>query len=209
MNIEAIPVGEFQANCVVAWDDNAQAVVFDPGEESERIAAFLDGHGLTVAAYMLTHGHVDHVSAVADLYSARPAPIGLHPSDVEWAFEDCNHMPPFYGPPQKPPEVARLLAEGQNWNDGGLSYTVLETPGHSPGSVCYFFEQEEILVSGDTLFAGSVGRTDLIGGNSRALMASLKRLSGLPEATRVYSGHGPVTTIGTEKKVNYFLRSCF
>ena len=208
MNIESLAVGEFQANCVVAWDDDARAVVFDPGAEAEHVAGFLDRRDLSVSAYMLTHGHIDHISALAELCRTRPAPIGMHAKDADWAFEQGNQMPPFYSSPDKPPPVARLVSEGQTLSDGDLTYTVLETPGHSPGSVCYYFQAEGLLVSGDTLFAGSVGRADLPGGDGRVLAASLKRLAALPDVTQVYSGHGPVTTIGTEKRVNFFLRSC-
>jgi len=208
MNIESVPVGPFEANCVIAWDDQSRAVVFDPGDEAERLGRFLDERGLIPVACMLTHGHVDHVSGVAALLSSRPAPVGLHPKDAVWAFEPANRMPPCYEAPARPKKIERSLAHGQKWTDGGLSYTVLETPGHSPGSVCFLFDDEGILVCGDTLFAGSVGRTDLPGGDARALQASLKRLADLPDDTMVYSGHGPVTSIGAEKKVNYFLRSC-
>jgi glyoxylase-like metal-dependent hydrolase (beta-lactamase superfamily II) len=207
MNIESVPVGPFEANCVIVWDEESRAVVFDPGSEAERLGRFLAERGLILAACMLTHGHVDHVSGVAALLASRPAPLGLHPEDAVWAFGHANSMPPFYGAPAAPAEIERRLAQGQKWSDGNLSYTVLETPGHSPGSVCFLFD-EGILVCGDTLFAGSVGRTDLPGGDARALQASLKRLAELPDDTTVYAGHGPVTSIGAEKKVNYFLRSC-
>ncbi len=206
MNIETLVVGELQVNCPIVWGEAKQALVIDPGGDAEAILDFLDQHDLDVAAYLLTHGHVDHVSAVAALYDARPAPIAIHPADGSWAFGEANEFVPYYGPPDRPAEVERELEEGQTWEDGGLTYRVIETPGHTPGSVCFFFPESNALIVGDTLFAGSVGRTDLPGGNSRDLKESLKRLKTLDDNITVYPGHGPATTIGREKQVNFFMQ---
>jgi hydroxyacylglutathione hydrolase len=207
MNVEYIVVGEFQVNCLIVWSDPSGAIVVDPGKDAAAIRATLEQNGLRVAAYMLTHGHMDHVSAVAELYKAEPAPIGIHSLDLEWAFGPDNAMPPFYGVPEKPDRIERLLERDQRWTDGGLTYRVLSTPGHSPGSVCFHFEDEGVLLSGDTLFAGSVGRTDFPGGNARELQQSLKQLQVLPGETIVHTGHGPSTTIEREKRTNYFMQA--
>jgi len=206
MNVECLTVGEIQANCWVVWSEPKQAIVIDPGAEPSRILAFLKEHGLEVAAYGLTHGHVDHIDAISEMYASRPAPIGIHPADLEWAFSAADSMPPFYAAPNEPPEVARQFKQGQEWSEAGLKYRIIETPGHTPGSVCLLFD-EHSLFCGDTLFAGSVGRTDLPGGSSRSLTQSLATLAALPDSTKVYPGHGPTTTIGREKQTNYFMQS--
>ncbi len=206
MNVEYVVVGEFQVNCLIVWSDPSGAIVVDPGKDAAAIRGALDRNGLSVAAYMLTHGHMDHVSAVAELYKAEPAPVGLHGLDLEWAFGPGNSMPPFYGVPEKPGKIERLLEHDQLWADGGLSYRVLSTPGHSPGSVCFHFEDDGVLLSGDTLFAGSVGRTDFPGGSATVLQQSLQQLKGLPDGTVVHTGHGPSTTIEREKRTNYFMQ---
>ncbi|MBN1557199.1 MAG: MBL fold metallo-hydrolase [Lentisphaerae bacterium] len=206
MNVDTLALGPFEANSYVLAGENRRALVIDPGAEADRLVRYLETRGLGVAAYVLTHGHIDHLSALPGLLARFPAPVALHPADAAWAFASRNTMQPFYPPPPAPLTVARELAEGQSWTDAGLTYRILETPGHTPGSVCLFFEQEQALFTGDTLFAGSVGRTDLTGGDSRALARSLKRLAALPDTVSVYPGHGPATAIGREKKANYFLR---
>lgn len=207
MNIETVTVGEFQANCFVIRAESKQAIVIDPGAEAERVMTFLKKNRLSVASYLLTHGHMDHISVLAEMYDAMPAPVGIHGADLKWAFDQGNQMPPFYSTVKRPPEIARVLKDGQEWMDADLTYRVILTPGHTPGSVCFLFPAQNILFSGDTLFAGSVGRTDLPGGNSRALSASLAKLAQLPDNTAVYPGHGPVTNIACEKKTNFFMQS--
>ncbi len=204
LRVHPLPVGPFQANCYVVWGPSSHALVIDPGAEPDRIAEFLRAHGLTPDAYLLTHGHVDHVYAAAELADSLTIPVAIHPADLEWAFSNENQWPPFYGIPRRPKSL-RLLHGIENGHPGGLSYRVLSTPGHSPGSVCFFFPEPGVLFTGDTLFAGSVGRTDLPGGDSRALQASLRSLLCLGDATQVYPGHGPSTTVQQEKKGNYFL----
>jgi glyoxylase-like metal-dependent hydrolase (beta-lactamase superfamily II) len=207
MHVEVLVVGAFEVNCVVIWGDQKKALVFDPGEQPDRVKALLADNSLSVAAYLLTHGHVDHISALAALHADHPAPVGIHAADLQWAFDPRNQMPPFYGPPARPARIERLLEDGQEWIDGGLVYNVIATPGHTPGSVSFFFPDNDLLVSGDTLFAGSVGRTDLEGGDARTLAASLERIGGLPGRTSVYPGHGPTTRIDREKQTNYFMQS--
>jgi glyoxylase-like metal-dependent hydrolase (beta-lactamase superfamily II) len=149
---------------------------------------------------------MDHISALADVYDAHPAPIGIHSADLKWAFDKQNQMPPFYDVPRKPAEIARTFEDGQEWTDAGLTYSAILTPGHTPGSTCFHFKAGGLLVTGDTLFAGSVGRTDLPGGNSRILSASLKKLSAFSGETIIYPGHGPSSSIAAEKATNYFMQ---
>jgi glyoxylase-like metal-dependent hydrolase (beta-lactamase superfamily II) len=207
MHIETIVVGEFQVNCYVVWGHSDKAIVIDPGSDSELIMQFLRQKKLGIAAFLLTHGHMDHICGLADLYDASPAPIGIHDADLKWAFSRENQMPPFYGVPRRPAEIGRALNDGQEWADAGLTYKVISTPGHTPGGVCFHFESENCLFTGDTLFAGSVGRTDLPGGNSRILGASLKKLANLPPSSLVYPGHGLSSDIAMEKRTNYFMQA--
>jgi len=206
MNIECLTVGPFQSGCYIAWGPERHALVIDPGADAATILACLDARGLDVACYLLTHGHIDHVSALAEVSEKHPAPYALHALDLKWAFSASNQMPPFYPIPRRPAEPFRTLADGQTWTDGGLSYTVIGTPGHSPGSVCFHFPDEGVLFSGDTLFQGTVGRTDLPLGDGRMLTQSLRKLAQLPPDTRIIPGHGPETTLAEEFRINPFLK---
>ncbi len=206
--VDTLVVSLFESNChIVHRKGSTSALVIDPGDNAGDILSFLDESNLGVSAYLLTHGHVDHVSALAELVAVRPAPVAMHPRDACWAFSPAAAMPPYYDAPKAPPEINRLLAEGQDWDDDGIRYRIIELPGHSPGGVGFHFVEDQVLVSGDTLFCGSIGRSDLPGANPAELVASLKKLMELPDPTRVYSGHGPVTTIGQEKRRNPYLRS--
>ena len=205
LTIHTLAVGEIQANCHLVADAQGQTLVIDPGAEPDAILALVARQRLTVAAYLLTHGHLDHVSGLADLHRHQPAPIGLAAADARWAFSAANRMLPFYKPVR--PEGDLLDVGGmETWTAGGPACRILHTPGHTPGCVCYWFEAEGLLFTGDTLFAGSVGRTDLPGGNELQLTASLRRLAELPPATRVYPGHGDPTTIARERESNPFLQ---
>lgn len=206
MHIQPIEVGAFQVNCYLLWGEEKRAIVIDPGADAEAIQEALKEHALTVAVYLLTHGHIDHISGLGDLCAALPAPVAIHKADLDWAFDAASAMPPYYGPPRRPAEIARMLEDGQSWTDGGLSYKVIATPGHTPGSVCFLFEKEGLVFTGDTLFAGSVGRTDLPGGDPRVLQTSLEKLAKLPPATAVCPGHGPPSDIANEKRTNFFLQ---
>ncbi len=206
MKVQSVVVGDFEVNCYILMDDAQGALVIDPGADPEAVARVIEQHRLSVRAYLITHGHMDHVSGLADLVGLYPAPVAIHPKDHVWAFTDRNEMLPYYATPARPPRIERDLADGQEWTDGGFAYRVIETPGHSPGSVCFHFPEQEALFTGDTLFAGSVGRTDLAGGDDRLLNESLRVLARLPDATVVFPGHGPKSTIGQEKATNPFLR---
>jgi glyoxylase-like metal-dependent hydrolase (beta-lactamase superfamily II) len=206
MNIETLTVGAFGTNCFLVWGTSREAIVLDPGDDADRILGILREQQLTVAAYLLTHGHVDHITAVADMCQTLSAPVYIHSEDLPWAFDPDNQMPPFYSVPTPPKGAVHPLQDGEERSDAGLRYRVISTPGHTPGSVCFLFPDEHVLFSGDTLFAESVGRTDLPGGDSRALARSLARLAELDDRTVVYPGHGPATDMAHEKKHNYFLR---
>jgi len=207
MNIKLITVGPYEVNCAVVWGEKKQALIIDPGYDAADIELELKTNGLSVAAYLLTHGHADHIEALAKLHAAHPAPIYLHAADEKWAFSDQNQIPPHYPVPNKPtgeilhPENVQALGKLMSL----FPVQCLETPGHTPGCVCYWFKEEGVCFTGDTLFKGSCGRTDLPGGDARTLTASLKKLAKLPPETRIIAGHGEETTIAHELKTNFFL----
>jgi hydroxyacylglutathione hydrolase len=204
MEIKTLHVGIFEVNCYIIWGPERQALVIDPGSDSKKILQLLDKKQLTVSAYLLTHGHMDHVSGVAPLLKERPAPVALHADDQAWIFSEENAFPPHYPVPVTFP-IERTLTDGQEASDAGMDYRIIATPGHTPGGVCILMG--DALFTGDTLFAGSAGRTDLYGGSARTLQESLKKLTLLDDAIRVFPGHGPSSTIAREKKTNFFLRA--
>lgn len=206
MNIETIVVGEFAVNCLICVGDDSQALVIDPGGDADTIVSHLRARNLTVAAYLLTHGHCDHVSALTAVHTVIPAPVAMHPTDRVWAFTSINNLPPFYAAPEQPDAEMIDLIEGKRYALAGLPFVIIETPGHTPGGVCIHFQKDTTLITGDTLFAGSVGRTDLPGGDGHMLRASIKKLQALPDATRILPGHGPASTLLHEKQTNYFMR---
>ncbi len=206
MHVEVVIVGEFEVNCLIVRGETADCFVVDPGADAPRILEVLAHGQLRVEAYLMTHGHVDHVSALAEVHAVHPAPVLCHAADLAWAFSEDNALPPFYGAPRRPAGEVRTIGDGDAFTAAGTPVRVIATPGHTPGSVCFYLETAGLLLTGDTLFAGSAGRTDLPGGNARALADSLAKLVRLPNATRVYAGHGPASTIGREKRTNYFMR---
>jgi len=206
MTLQNLSVGPFEVNCAIVWNEQNQALVIDPGADAAEISAVLQDHDLTVAAFLLTHGHADHLGALAELHAACPAPVYLHAADFEWAFGAQNQIPPWYPVPEKPPAVFIRPEETPLLKIAGFGIRVLETPGHTPGGICYWFPEEKTLFTGDTLFKGSCGRTDLPGGDGRILAQSLKKLSVLPGETLVYPGHNESTSIGHEKKTNFFMQ---
>ena len=192
MDYLRLPVGNYQANCCLVFDNQNTAVVIDPGEEAARILRNIEENKLSVKAILLTHAHFDHIGAVKQVQKATNAPLWVHEAEVP-ALTDrqFNMMPIPYSL-----SADRELHDGEQVTVGDLVFTVLHTPGHTAGSVCFLCE--DTLFSGDTLFACGVGRTDFPGGDTRALWNSLKALSQLPPHTRVVAGHGEETTIGAE-----------
>ncbi|MBR5540200.1 MAG: MBL fold metallo-hydrolase [Clostridia bacterium] len=199
MTFERIPVGAMAANCCLVYDEQKNAAVIDPGDEPELLLARIQKYGLTVRAILLTHVHFDHIQAVKELQAETCAPLLVHEAEVPALTDPAFSlvMTPYHL------TADRVLHDGDTVEVGELTFTVLHTPGHTDGSVCYWCG--DTLFSGDTLFAGSIGRTDFAGGDFTAMRKSLARLAALPDDIRVIPGHGPETTIGFEKRHNPFV----
>jgi glyoxylase-like metal-dependent hydrolase (beta-lactamase superfamily II) len=205
---EILPVGMLQCNCSIFGDEQSrEAIVVDPGDEIEQIREILDRHHLKVKAIVITHGHIDHVAGASKLRSLTGAPVYLNERD----FEQLDLLPTMAAwlgtatPERTPVDVQ--ANEGEVIALGTAKFHILETPGHTQGSISLWIPEENMLVAGDTLFRDSIGRTDLPGGNSRQILSSIKaKLLDLPEDARVIPGHGAQTTIGREKQRNPFLR---
>lgn len=207
MDIEARVTGFIEENCYfVSNPDTRETVVIDPGDDAPQLAARLREKQAVVVAYLLTHGHVDHVTALAGLCNAFPAPIHLHPLDAAWCFSPRNNLPGFYDAPAVPACPRVSAVEGAVFELAGARWSVVETPGHTPGGICWKLEDDRALFTGDTLFCGTAGRTDLPGGDSRALMRSLRKLAALDGDWTVYPGHGDATTLARERRDNYFMQ---
>ncbi len=203
LRIQTYPVGLLAVNCyLIHAAGETDALLIDPGDEAEALAEEIDGQKLALRGILLTHGHFDHIGAVPGLVARYGVPVYIHPLDAGLYASPANCMPPWFSAVQGLPAPTAELPTA-----AGLSFTVLPTPGHTPGGVCYHFAQDGVVFSGDTLFAGSVGRTDFPGGNVADLMASIRNvLFRLPEETRVLAGHNSPTTIGTERATNPFVR---
>ena len=209
MILETFPVGPLRCNCTILGDEvTHEAIVVDPGDNIPEILSRLQKHGLTLRQIVVTHAHIDHVGGALKLKRLTGAPIYLNESDLP-LLEMMAAQAAWLGiqtPETAPPDAP--LTDGQLVGLDRYHAQVLHTPGHTQGSVCLHFAPLKMLVAGDTLFAGSIGRTDLPGGNSRQIIDSIhSRLLALPDETQVLPGHGPVTTIGQERKSNPFLRT--
>ena len=194
LQIHTLPLGDYQTNCYILHQEgNRDCLVIDPGYEPEIILSYLSEKGLTLQAVLLTHGHFDHVGAVRELAAQTDCRVYINPKDL--SLPSMLTAGPLY--------YTNTYGEGDLPDIAGISFRVLETPGHTPGSVCLITENS--IFSGDTLFRGSCGRTDLPGGDYRAMKESLKRLAALREDYAVYPGHGSNTTLAWEQKTNPYL----
>jgi glyoxylase-like metal-dependent hydrolase (beta-lactamase superfamily II) len=204
MDLRCITVGPLQENCwIVGRDGSDRALVVDPGDEAARLIAEI--RGLTVEAILLTHTHFDHVGAVAALARHTAAPVYCPRLEVP-ILKDINaYVFPGFGPCE-PYDPEETVDGGDRLSLADIDLDVIFTPGHSPGHVCYSIADEQVLLGGDVLFAGSIGRFDLPGGDYGTLMESISTLLGtLPDETAVLPGHGPATTLGRERATNPFL----
>jgi hydroxyacylglutathione hydrolase len=203
MVIRKLVVGALENNCYfVADEKTSECLLTDPGDEPDRILDMIKESNLNVRYILCTHAHFDHVGALPEVKEETGARIVLHRDELV-IYRNAPEYAKSWGFEIDPlPEPDLLVAEGDVLELGGLKFEVIHTPGHSPGGICAY--GEGILITGDTLFAGSVGRTDLQGGDVDKLKMSFKRLMSLPDETRVLPGHGPESTIGLERTGNFF-----
>jgi hydroxyacylglutathione hydrolase len=204
---EIFPVGPLQCNCSIVGDEQTrEAMVIDPGDDIDNVLAVLQRHGLTLKQIVITHAHIDHIGGAAKLKRITGAPVLLNVND-QALLKMLDVQATWLG--MRPPEETTIdasLTTGDKVQTGSLVADVLHTPGHTEGSICLYFAAENKLIAGDTLFAGSIGRTDLPGGSYKKIMESLHGpVLALPDETIVVPGHGPLTTIGDERETNPFL----
>jgi hydroxyacylglutathione hydrolase len=204
---EILTVGPLQCNCSILGDETSlEAIVVDPGDDIPSILSVLDKHNLTVKQIVITHAHIDHIAGAQRLKRVTGAPILYNQNDLP-LVEMMDVQAGWLGmPTPEVPPPDDTLDDGKRIAIIGLTGSILHTPGHTQGSVCLYLPDQSLLLAGDTLFNGSVGRTDLPGGNTRQLISSIHtRLLVLPDEVTVIPGHGPNTTIGTERESNPFL----
>jgi hydroxyacylglutathione hydrolase len=206
--LEMLTVGPFQENCYIIGDEGTgEGALIDPGDEAARIALAVEQTGLEIGEIIITHAHIDHVGAVAALADEYACPVLMH-SEAEPMLRQLPTQAMMMGLRfGKVPAVDRYIEDEEVLEVGGIGLRSLYTPGHAPGHLAFYFDGEGLVFAGDALFAGSVGRTDLFGGDMELLLRSIsERLMTLPDETRVLPGHGPETTIGAERANNPFLR---
>lgn len=205
---EILPVGPLQCNCSIFGDEETrEAVVVDPGDEIHNIRAILDRHRLRVRWIAVTHAHIDHIGGAGKLRALTGAPILMNENDFGLMRNLDQQAARFAMPNPEGLEIDEKLRDGDTLRLAETQFDVLHTPGHTQGSVSLLIESENKLVAGDTLFRGSIGRTDLPGGNGRQILSSIKtKLLALDDSVSVTCGHGPSTTIGRERALNMFLR---
>ncbi|PKK84923.1 MAG: MBL fold metallo-hydrolase [candidate division Zixibacteria bacterium HGW-Zixibacteria-1] len=205
MQIETIVVSPFETNCYLVWSENSRdGVIIDPGDEDERILERIEKQGINPRAVLLTHGHGDHIAAVDQVKKKLNIPLYIGRGDETMLGSPSANVSAMFGFQISCPPADHIISDSDVIKIGPLTFTVFATPGHSPGGVCYF--AENILFCGDTLFYGSIGRTDLPGGSFQQLIDSIDRnILTLPDDIICYPGHGPATSVGQERRNNPFL----
>ncbi len=208
MEWRQIPLGLLQTNCYVLYNPQKDCIIFDPGAEGEKLIAYLEKEQLKPQAILLTHAHFDHIGAVDEIRQYYKVPVYVHENEANWLTDSTLNGSQLFmngrsitvSPPDK------IIKKEEVLSIGGFTFEILETPGHSPGSVSFYVENMNTVFAGDTLFQGSIGRTDLPGGNQEQLLNSIKeKLLALPKETTVLPGHGPVTSIEKEVHFNPFI----
>ena len=204
---EILPVGPLQCNCSIIGDESTrEAIVIDPGDEIDDVLTIINKHNLKVKQIVITHAHIDHVGGAMKLRAATGAPILLNQNDYA-LLKMLDVQAAWIGVATPDAvEIDHSIGQSDKITAGSLSAEILHTPGHTEGSISLYFPLEKKLIAGDTLFAGSIGRTDLPGGSYKKIITSLQeKLMALPDDTVVVPGHGPLTTIGEERESNPFL----
>jgi hydroxyacylglutathione hydrolase len=210
-SISIVVVGTYQVNCYLYWDNRTKdGVIIDPGDNADEIIAEVKKAGFVPRAILLTHGHVDHIVAVEAVKREFTIPLVAGKGEQQLLAEPSLNFSTFHDAPISITKVEQLCEDEEIISFGSLALRVLSTPGHTPGGVCYLSETDGILFCGDTLFQGSIGRTDLPGGETELLIESIqKKILTLPDAIVCYPGHGPRTTVGAERRSNPFLTGAY
>lgn len=211
MQLQKIPVGMLRTNCYIVMDESsAKVIVIDPGSEAERLMHWIRENQWDVEAILLTHGHFDHIGAVEGLKNHSGAPVYIHKKDAVYLGNPQYNLSASFAGENISCHADHILAGGEELDFVWIKLSVLHTPGHTPGGVCYYEKDQKLLFSGDTLFAGAIGRTDLLNGNHGELIEGIQnKLLCLPEDVAVYPGHGEPTTIGNEKVSNPYISELF
>ncbi|MBP7331975.1 MAG: MBL fold metallo-hydrolase [Firmicutes bacterium] len=207
MIFRGLSVGMMDSNCyIIGCEETREGAIVDPGADAKRILKKVEELGLKIVAVILTHGHIDHIGALSDVREATGAPVMIHADDAPQLTDAGKNLSVYVGSKVSTKAADRLLQDNDKIEVGKITLEVIHTPGHTRGGISIKCAPE-ILITGDTLFAGSIGRSDFPGGNHAQLISSIKtRLLIFPDETRVYPGHGPSSTIGEEKRFNPFLR---
>lgn len=205
MKISTIVVGPLQVNCFIVYDEGSHdAIVVDPGDDAEKIIRPIEDGKLEVSRIVCTHAHFDHIGAVKRLKDKTGAVVMLHKEDLDIYTRADKHGEVWGFKIEQPPEPDIYVVDGDEIFLGRSCFKVLHTPGHSPGGICLY--GEDVIFTGDTIFAGSVGRTDFTGGSMAELKRSFSKVISLPPETRIFPGHGPLTTVKKEKEYNFFIQ---
>jgi len=211
MKLQTLVVGPFEVNCYLYWDEKSgDGVVIDPGDDAATIIRAVEQSGMNLRAALLTHGHGDHIAAVSGLLDRFKIPLYVGEGDQKLLADPSANVSASIGHPIITPEPDVIVTDEQVIGIGSILLRVLATPGHTQGGVCYLDEKENLLFCGDTLFWGSIGRTDLPGGSLKILLNSIRsKILRLPDGIKCLPGHGPETTVGAERAGNPFLTDGF
>lgn len=211
IKLDSLIVGNYGTNCYIYRLDNSpDTIIIDPGDEADKICNFIESNNLTPKAIFLTHGHGDHIGAVNDIIAKYDIPLYAGKGEEELLTNSTSNLSAMVGTPVVTPEAKKLFEDEEMITIAGIDFRVLSTPGHSPGGVCYLDEKHNILFTGDTLFNGSIGRTDFPGCSTEKLMSSINdKILKLPDGIKCYPGHGPETTVGAERVNNPFLNGSY